>query len=1047
MLDRWRAQARRTNLGCMEGTSHRRRLVGLLALLAAACAQAARATPWNREVKRADLPVFARSIAPAPGGVWLGGNTMHSGFAKMGALVRLDGDGRVAGAWHLTSDAAPSVTDLSVATAAGSDDILLSGFQGAGAFGDALVARRRPDGSWAWRSAFVGVSGYPGLLVADGSGGAWVSRGRFWCAHVLSDGSLGTVQNWSVGQVNAIWPVPGGLISCGFVGSNGFVARMNDDGSIAWNLDVPGASSFSAVTQQADGTLVIVGSRSGTPSGVVLLRLRPDGSTVDAGAWITDLSARTITVLGSGDLAVTGHVAATTYIGVMLLSANLGARSGQMMGSFGTSGIRSATTLDGDLVMAAELRDTSGNPQRDLALVMRFGPLLEADLPCSDVQDLPITPQAFAPTPLPGTWSPAATVATLAPAAIDLTPMTVRVRPAWAAGWEQDDGCGTQTPLRDGEIQGHDGCDDSSDAFRVAAVAGTTYQVTTTAIGALADTRLEILDAACANVLAAAAGAPGGETLSYAPTTDGDLIVRVTFEDGGQGGQRSYEISMTGRGSPSATWATYLEDVNSLAHSVVASEAGVTVAIPRGSLHVRSDGVPGPVLSLPFVDALSATPDCGMVATGVAGSVEFVQRLDGAGAELWSLGLDAQATWLRGCDAGADGAAWVAGYSDRKLLVARVAAEGTLAWTRLFGADLLSEGVRIAGARDGGAYAVGAGRAGTGLGFLIVRVGPDGEPYWARAIALPEFLRAVAAVQPLDDGGVLVVGTTVLPLSWDEVGASYAVRCDATGSVVWARRLAGGRYTHLFNSTVDERRRLLLVGRGDAVPGPSGDGVLLALESDGSIAWQRGFDLGGGFDSIDSIALAPDGSVYLGGHTLSVRGKAVIVRLDPALRPPDDRIVASSMGITSEPIAALASSWDPVIERDTVPEIDVVVAGSIVPQRTEEPFLGRGLPAEVSVGCDQLLMFRSRTTFEWGAAAASAAQTFNVHRGWVSSLRAGAYGACLASGLTSPIFDDPALPGLVDPFFYLVGGRTPSGDGPLTRQHPQRTIFPSPSCP
>jgi hypothetical protein len=54
--------------------------------------------------------------------------------------------------------------------------------------------------------------------------------------------------------------------------------------------------------------------------------------------------------------------------------------------------------------------------------------------------------------------------------------------------------------------------------------------------------------------------------------------------------------------------------------------------------------------------------------------------------------------------------------------------------------------------------------------------------------------------------------------------------------------------------------------------------------------------------------------------------------------------------------------------------------------------------------------------------AAARAETYDVQRGTLAELRAGGYGACLASPVPSTAYDDLDLPSADDGFFYLVRG-------------------------
>jgi aminopeptidase N len=80
------------------------------------------------------------------------------------------------------------------------------------------------------------------------------------------------------------------------------------------------------------------------------------------------------------------------------------------------------------------------------------------------------------------------------------------------------------------------------------------------------------------------------------------------------------------------------------------------------------------------------------------------------------------------------------------------------------------------------------------------------------------------------------------------------------------------------------------------------------------------------------------------------------------------------------------------------------------------PFdVAAGSPGEVD-----LLAVEPAGHLSWNAAAR--AESYDVQRGTVSDLRAGAYGACLITGLAGTTYDDADVPPLEESFFYLVRG-------------------------
>jgi uncharacterized delta-60 repeat protein len=217
--------------------------------------------------------------------------------------------------------------------------------------------------------------------------------------------------------------------------------------------------------------------------------------------------------------------------------------------------------------------------------------------------------------------------------------------------------------------------------------------------------------------------------------------------------------------------------------------------------------------------------------------------------------------------------------------------DGSLDWQRSWGGSGTESGQGVAVAPDDSVYVVGGTSSfGAGSGAIfILRFAPDGtlvrQQIWDTGAS--EGGDDVAVAQ---DGSIYVAGGT--PRSGAVVGSDVVVlKIDPDGNLVWQRTYAAGEIVDARGGvTVGPDGSVYVAGAVQEVTNSGNvifDAILLKFTPDGSLEWDRGW---GGRDGDDAggVAVAPDGTVFLAGTTASFGagggGDAFLVQLMPSGR-------------------------------------------------------------------------------------------------------------------------------------------------------------------
>ena len=209
-----------------------------------------------------------------------------------------------------------------------------------------------------------------------------------------------------------------------------------------------------------------------------------------------------------------------------------------------------------------------------------------------------------------------------------------------------------------------------------------------------------------------------------------------------------------------------------------------------------------------------------------------------------------------------DGSVYVCGDNDRDLLLIKFSSSGTLQWQKTFGGSGPDYGQSVAVAPDGSVYVCGYN---TEEDLLLAKLSSSGTVQWQKTLGGRHYDYGYSvAVAP--DGSVYVSGYTnsVSAGGYDLLFAKFS----SSGTVQWQKTLGGSGWDNGRSVAVAQDGSVYVCGTTTSAGAGSYDLLLVKFSSSGTVQWQK--TLGGrAIDHGQSVAVAPDGSVYVCGYTLS----------------------------------------------------------------------------------------------------------------------------------------------------------------------------------
>ena len=208
------------------------------------------------------------------------------------------------------------------------------------------------------------------------------------------------------------------------------------------------------------------------------------------------------------------------------------------------------------------------------------------------------------------------------------------------------------------------------------------------------------------------------------------------------------------------------------------------------------------------------------------------------------------------------------GYSDS--LITKFNSSGALQWQKTFGVNTNDLGQSVAVASDGSVYICGyTNSSNPGLNrydLLIAKFNSSGTLSWQKTLSGSDDVCGYS-VAVASDNSVYVSGYTN---STGAVGNDLLIaKFNSSGSLQWQKILGGNNDDRGQSVTVASDGSVYVCGYTYSAGVGGGDLLIAKFNSSGTLQWQK--TLGGSEDDRgQSVAAAPDGSIYVCGYTYSV---------------------------------------------------------------------------------------------------------------------------------------------------------------------------------
>ena len=287
-----------------------------------------------------------------------------------------------------------------------------------------------------------------------------------------------------------------------------------------------------------------------------------------------------------------------------------------------------------------------------------------------------------------------------------------------------------------------------------------------------------------------------------------------------------------------------------------------------------------------YVSSVAVAPDgsvyvCGRTTSASVGSWDLLLvKFNISGTVQWQKTLGgSNADYGVSVAVAPDGSVYVCGCTESAgagaddFLIAKFNSSGTVQWQKTLGGSRNDEGYSVDVAPDGSVYVCGyTWSAGAGNdNFLIAKFNSSGTVQWQKTLGgSGGDIGSCVAVAP--DGSVYVCGRTDSASvgSWDLLLAKF----NSSGTVQWQKTLGGSKFDEGYSVAVAPDGAVYVCGHTQSAGAGSVDMLLIKFNSSGTVQWQK--TLGGSkFDEGYSVAVAPDGAVYVCGHTQSAGAGSV----------------------------------------------------------------------------------------------------------------------------------------------------------------------------
>jgi hypothetical protein len=188
-------------------------------------------------------------------------------------------------------------------------------------------------------------------------------------------------------------------------------------------------------------------------------------------------------------------------------------------------------------------------------------------------------------------------------------------------------------------------------------------------------------------------------------------------------------------------------------------------------------------------------------------------------------------------------------------------------WSRVYGGASDDYAYSVQQTADGG-YILAGRTISFGSGkedVWVIKLDVNGSLVWQKAYGGPENDHAYS-VQQTADGGYILAGRTISFGSGKE--DVWVIKLDVNGSLVWQKAYGGPQNDHAYSVQQTADGGYILAGRTASFGSGNYDILVLKLDLNGNVLWQKTYG-GSGEDISRSIQQTADGGYILAGRTAS----------------------------------------------------------------------------------------------------------------------------------------------------------------------------------
>lgn len=225
-----------------------------------------------------------------------------------------------------------------------------------------------------------------------------------------------------------------------------------------------------------------------------------------------------------------------------------------------------------------------------------------------------------------------------------------------------------------------------------------------------------------------------------------------------------------------------------------------------------------------------------------------------------------------------------------QVFVAKYDSDGNHVYSRGFGQEAAEWATDVAALPDGSALVVGgfSWKVDFGTGELLSTGGDDifvlkvdaaGNPKWAKQLGGP-LAQQATAIAAMPDGGAVISGRTAGPVDFaegepiDSSPYGFVLRLDPAGEPVWGKVFSGNAFQPITDVAALPGGGVVLAGNfygsidlggPDPLVTNDQDGFVAAYDAQGKWQWARKVGGSGYSDTVNALAVRPDGGVVVTG--------------------------------------------------------------------------------------------------------------------------------------------------------------------------------------